>query len=105
MELSHTSIEDRLDSLRGMKDSLPDQMYSQHKKNLVASLKRLLPGSSPNIVAIRDPSSGGIKCDPIAIGRILSENWQTVFNAKTSKADLQTYCMVISYPSTLDLVS
>ena len=46
MELSHTSIKDKLDSLRGMQDSLPDQVYSQRKKNLLASLKRLLPGSS-----------------------------------------------------------
>ena len=49
MELSHTSIQDRLDSLRGMKDSLSDQVYSQRKKNLLASLKRLLLAAAPTL--------------------------------------------------------
>ena len=79
MELSHTSIKERVESLKLTRDSLPEFICLQRKENLLRRLKRLLPGSSGEINAILDPTTGDATTDPFDIGRILTNHLQQVF--------------------------
>ena len=57
IELSQTSINERVEEMKQLRSSLPDFVYQQRKENIVLRLRRLLPGSPSSIQAVRDPST------------------------------------------------
>ena len=89
LELAHTSVKERIDHLKAVREELPDFIYSQRKENILRSLKRMLPGSSGRVCAVKDPKTQSVSTDAVDISRILTEHWQRVFDEKTTDGELR----------------
>lgn len=89
LELSHTSIKERIESLKLARQNLPEFIYLQRKENILRRLRRLLPGSSGAINALIDPATGSASTDECDISRILTNHWQQVFDLKYTDAELR----------------
>ena len=90
IELTHTSVKERIESLRNDRSNLPEFIYAQRKENILRKLRRLLPGSSGNINAVKDPLTDTVTTDPLEIADILTNYWQTVFDKKDTDAALRS---------------
>ena len=88
MELSHTSVRDRVEELRQPRKSIPEYAYQIRKDGILTQLRRLLPSSQRRVTAIRGPTSGDISEDPQVAGKILTEYWQCTFDKKETNSEL-----------------
>ena len=89
LELVQTSTQARIKELRLIKDSLPENLYSQRKSSILRTLKKLIPGGSGQLHALRDDLTGQVTTDPQTIGKMLTKYWQNVFEEKATNATLR----------------
>ena len=78
-----------MDSLKADRGALPEFLFAQRKENILKKLRRLLPGTSGDINAIRNPETGAVSTDPPEIGLILTDHWQHVFNFTPTDGELR----------------
>ena len=89
LEMAHTSVKERIDHLKAVREELPDFIYSQRKENILRSLKQMLPRSSGRVCAVKDPKTQSVSTDEVDISRIQTEHWQRVFDEKVTDGELR----------------
>ncbi|CAK0882019.1 unnamed protein product [Prorocentrum cordatum] len=70
-ELGHVSVKERVDELKRVRKGMPEIVYKQRKDGILSSLRRLLPGATCGLSAVRD-RSGGIVSEPEALATALT---------------------------------
>ena len=89
LELGHTSTKERIDELKELRKYLPEHTYHNRKNNILTVLRRLMPGSSGNISAMKDPELNEIRTDEEGIAELLTKHWQNVFSQKNTDGALR----------------
>ncbi|CAK0903318.1 unnamed protein product [Prorocentrum cordatum] len=87
-ELGHVSVKERVDELKRVRKGMPEIVYKQRKDGILSSLRRLLPGATCGLSAVRD-RSGGIASEPEALATALTPYWQTAFDHKPTGSSLR----------------
>ena len=88
IELMQTSIRDRAEELKRVKDSLAENVYANKKKSIAEMLRRMMPGGTSEIAAIKD-ATGRIVTSSRDIANVLNEHWQHVFARKDTDEKLR----------------
>jgi hypothetical protein len=84
-----SDIKERAKELRHVRGHLPETIYEQRKRGILASLKSLVPGGSKEIAAMtREDETIATEAKDIA--SLLNMHWQQVFNHKPTNAKLRS---------------
>ena len=83
-----SDIQVRADELKRLRASLPETIYEQRKKGVLASLKSMAPGGCGDIAAMMD-EDGKIATDASEIAKVLNSHWQKVFSHQATDRELR----------------
>ena len=86
MELARISTTEQIESLKKLKDTLPEFEFQKRKDNFLGSLKRMVPGAQTSLGAVKT-SSGLVTADPAEMANALAEHWGKVFSKKDINKD------------------
>ena len=89
VELLNTSVQQRIAELKKIQKELPEAVFEQRKHSILNAFKRLAPGTSSEIAAIRG-DDGNICTDSGSIAAALCAHWQAVFEVQTTNDTLRT---------------
>ena len=64
-----TSVKQRVSELKQLQGSLPKHIYNQRKRSVLTALKRLAPGGSADVAAIKD-DKGVVHTDSVGISEV-----------------------------------
>ena len=89
VELSRTSIQERVSELKALKEHLPHSVYAQKQDSVMQALRRLAPGNSAGIHAVFDEASGKVITDEEGIAQLLTRHWGDTFTRKPTCSELR----------------
>jgi len=104
IQLARSDIFDRISELRDMQLDTPSFATQALKENILVRLKRLIPGQSTTLSALKS-SNGSIVNDPDDMARVLNDHWGEVFSRKNVRLDRLSSWLtdVPSLPATRDV--
>jgi hypothetical protein len=82
VELARTQIWDRIEELRSLRHTLPEYEVHHRKTNILADLRRFLPGSGAGLKALSRSTADMPTTDTEQMAALLKEHWGRVFTAK-----------------------
>jgi hypothetical protein len=88
VELMQIDVRERAEELRQIRANMPDDAYESKKKGIADSLRRMMPGGTAEVAALKS-SSGVIVTKAEDIARVLNEYWQEVFASKPTNSPLR----------------
>ena len=87
----HNDIGERVRDLKQTKANLPADIYicERTKNGIARQHKQLLPAGTSNNISIVKDANGHNSTDNTNIARILTNHWQSVFDAKSTNEQLR----------------